>query len=161
MKKYIKKYYLVWITAICLVAVDLLTKFIFDGKIITIIPNVFSIYSTYNTGSAFGAFSNQTLWLICLSIIFLAVIITFDKFHKEEDKLYLFSYSLIIAGAVGNLIDRVFFGYVRDFIRIDFFDFTNINTVFNVADICVTVGVVLMLIYFLKSIIKEKKKKND
>lgn len=159
MKNYLKRYYIVWIIFIGLLALDLITKAIFDDVNFTVIPHILTFCSTKNTGSAFSLFSSNTLALTIISCFFILFIIVFDKFYKVENTLYKISYSLIISGATGNLIDRIFFGYVRDFIRLDFFDFTGINTVFNIADICVTFGVICMFIYIL--FLSPKEKKND
>lgn len=156
-KNYIKKYYLVYIIVAFCIALDLITKAIFDDVNYSVIAKVLSFVSVKNTGGAFSMLSKNTVVLTIFSSIFIVVIIVADKFFKENSKLYKVAYSLIIAGGIGNLFDRIIFGYVRDFIRLDFLDFTTINTVFNVADICVTFGICLFVIYFLQQIFKEKK----
>ena len=161
---YLKKYWLVYLIIVITLAIDLISKFIFNDVNKVLIKNVLSFTSTKNTGGAFSMLNNHTALLVVFSIIFLLFLVVVDKFYKSSSKLYLISYSLIISGAIGNLIDRVLFGYVRDFIRLDFMDFTNINTVFNFADICITIGVTLMLVYFICSLVWEKKqndKKNN
>ena len=156
-KTYLKKYWFVYLIILVTLAIDLISKFIFSDINKTLINNVLSFVSTKNTGGAFSMLSNHTALLVLFSIIFLIFLVVVDKFYKSNSKLYLTSYALIISGAIGNLIDRTFLGYVRDFIRLDFLDFTNINTVFNFADMCITIGVALMLIYFVCSLFKEKK----
>lgn len=160
-KEYIKKYYLVYIIIAVLVAIDLITKALLNDVNITIIENVLTLIATENYGGAFSMLSNNTVVLTIFSAIFIVIIVVFDKFCKFQNKLYKVAYSMILSGAIGNLFDRICFGYVRDFIRIDLFDFTGINTVFNFADICITFGVVLMVIFFISYWIKEKKKKDD
>lgn len=156
-KKYIKRYYLVYIIIAVALTLDLVTKAVFTNKNITLIPKVLSFVYTENTGGAFSMLSSATWLLIVSSIIFILLIVVTEKFYKTESKLFLVAYSLILAGAVGNLIDRIIFKYVRDFIKLDFMDFSRMNTIFNVADICVTVGVVLMILHFIISLVKEKK----
>lgn len=156
-KSYFKKYYLVYIIFAILLTVDMITKALAVDINIRVIPNVLSFIYSQNTGGAFSLLSNNTVLLTIITAIFIVVIIVLDKFYKSNSKLYRVGYSLILTGAVGNLIDRILFGYVRDFIKLDFMDFTKLNTIFNVADICVTFGVCIMIIYFIISIVKEKK----
>ena len=108
-----------------------------------------------NTGAAFGSFSNGTIWLAVISAVFVVAIIVFDVLYvKKETTLYSFAFSLVVSGAIGNLIDRVFLHYVRDFIKFSMFDF-----VCNIADICICVGVVLFVINMI--IIEHKKRKEQ
>lgn len=131
---------------ILLIIVDLLTKFLLDGKEITLISGVLSLTSSHNTGAGFSILNNQTLFLTIITIAFLIIFTLFNIFEKFKfSHLYLISISLIYAGAVGNLIDRIAFGYVRDFIYFELINFP----IFNVADICLTIGVILFAIYFL------------
>lgn len=159
-KNYFKKYYIVYIIIALTVTLDLVSKVIFSNVNKTIIKNVLTFTSTKNTGGAFSLLSSHTILLVVFSVLFLVVIVVIDKFYKNNSKLYLTAYSLILSGAIGNLVDRVLFGYVRDFIKLDFLDFTNFNTVFNFADMCITVGVAIMIVHLLISIFKEKKQ-ND
>ena len=156
-KIYIKRYYLVYLIMVIVLTLDLVTKAVFTNRNITIIPKVLSFVYTENTGGAFSMLSSATWLLIVSSILFILLITITEKFYKTDSKLFLVAYSLILAGAVGNLIDRVIFGYVRDFIKLDFMDFSKMNTIFNIADICVTVGVVCMILHFIISLVKEKK----
>ncbi|MFH1613266.1 MAG: signal peptidase II [bacterium] len=110
------------------------------GESIPIIKNIF--YFTYikNKGVAFGLFSNFKNILVFFTII--TIIIIFFYYHsipKKNHKLQL-AFSLIIGGAFGNLIDRLFLGEVRDFL-----DF-RIWPIFNVADSCICIGVGLLLL---------------
>ena len=119
-----------------LVLVDQITKVFFKDK-------SFLIFNyTTNTGAAFSLFQNQNLFLIITSIIILIFLI---YLYKKYPKLQVYI-SLIIAGTIGNLIDRIFLGYVRDFIDL------RVWPVFNVADSLGVVGV-LLIVY---SIIKNK-----
>ena len=99
----------------------------------------------HNTGAAFGIGAQSTwLFIILASAIVLGIII-YLCFAKNVRLGFVVALSLLAAGGIGNVIDRVIFGYVIDFIEFSFFDFP----VFNVADICVTCGVVLLFIYVL------------
>jgi len=112
-----------------------------------IIKNV--LYLTYveNDGAAFGLFSSQKWILLGLtSIVILFAIIYLFRFGKGTTPLIQASLSLIIAGGIGNLIDRFVYSYVVDFI-----DFRIINfAVFNFADICISCGAALLVLALLK-----------
>ncbi|MFH1210084.1 MAG: signal peptidase II [archaeon] len=96
--------------------------------------------TTINYGAAFSILQNQRIFLIIISIIVLGFCIYY--FIKDKDKKQRIALSLIISGTSSNLIDRIFLGYVRDFIDL------KIWPVFNVADSLNCIGV-LLLIYFL------------
>ena len=139
-----------------LFTLDMLTKFFLDNKEITLINGVLSFSSSHNTGAGFSIFSNKTLFLIIITSVFLIIFTLFNIFEKfKQSHLYLLSLSLIYAGAIGNLIDRLMLGYVRDFIYLQFINFP----VFNVADICLTVGVIIYAVNFL-FFNKNKKEQN-
>jgi signal peptidase II len=103
-----------------------------------------------NTGAAFGIFQNANIPLLILSTIISVLIIVYYHKSYEEPLVFKISLGLLLAGAVGNIIDRVRFGFVTDFISVGRF------AVFNVADSCVTVGVSLMLLGILIHEQKEK-----
>ncbi len=137
------------------VVADQLTKMwasdtLMNGSI-EVIPGVLSFAYAENTGAAFGIFAGAT-WLLAVVSFVLAVgmSVFLVKTRKEYGsakygKIYVISLSMIISGAIGNLIDRVFFGYVVDFIRFDFFTFP----VFNIADTLVSIGAVALAVYWL------------
>ena len=128
------------------------------GKEINIIPNFFKLTYVENTGAAYGMFGGSTVALIIISIIFVVLFCLYDYFNHSNDIFYVLGISFILSGAVGNMIDRIFLGYVRDFLSINLFSF-----VFNVADALITFGVIFFLLYLILSIVKEQKdkKKND
>lgn len=105
------------------------------------------LYITYarNSGAAWGIFSDHTIYLTIFSGIATLLLIGFIVTSKRG--LASFSFTLIIAGAIGNLIDRIRLGYVIDFI--DTYIFGYDFPVFNVADMAVTVGVTFLIIYVL------------
>lgn len=95
-----------------------------------------------NNGAAFSILQDHRILLIALPAILIAVGLVYVTRHrKDRSNFMLTSLSLVIAGGLGNLIDRVMTGYVIDFIDFRFWP------VFNFADICVTVGCVLLCIY--------------
>ena len=129
-----------------LIALDLVTKVLAATNLnmhsITLIPNLIDFIYTENTGAAFGMLSNNTWFLIGFTAVFIVAFVLFDIFNHSNNWFYRIGYVLVLAGAIGNLVDRIMFGFVRDFIAISFFPF-----IFNVADIFVTVGTVLLMIY--------------
>ena len=124
--------------------VDQLTKLIVlrklsEGEFIPVIKNVLDINLVYNTGAAFGIFRHQTHILTGISILILILILIFRRQIADSGRIFQIGFGLIAGGAFGNLIDRLRFGYVVDFI-----DF-RIWPVFNVADSAITAGVILLL----------------
>lgn len=124
---------------------DLILKYLLDGKHMSAINGVFRINSTHNTGGAWSIFSNNTTFLIIVTVVFLFVILLLNYAYKRKDYFYAISMGLLLGGAICNLFDRIKYGYVRDFIELEFINFP----VFNVADIAITIGVILIIIYFL------------
>lgn len=137
-----------------LVVIDQISKVIayntlaVNGNASTIKNAVFSFYYVENTGISFSMLnSKMTLIIIITTIILICLLYVLIKTPKT---LYYMPFSItlsvIVAGAIGNLYDRIFRGYVIDFIMLEFISFP----VFNFADICVCVGllVLVILIFF-------------
>ncbi|MFH0826662.1 MAG: signal peptidase II [Candidatus Omnitrophota bacterium] len=130
------------IIIIAILALDQLTKFLISRNLsihesVPVIPRVFHLTLVANRGAAFGILKNQTLLFISTSIL-AVVLISFSLRDNKQRGLYSFSLSLVLAGALGNLIDRLRFGYV-----IDFLDF-RVWPVFNIADSAITVGALVL-----------------
>lgn len=140
-----------FIIAALLVAADQLTKLAIRsafalGESLTLIPHVVGLTYVQNTGMAFSSLSSQTLFLTFVSLaasIVLGVVIAKNLLFSNP--LGKWPLTLIFAGAVGNLIDRAFMGFVTDMIQVLFVNFA----VFNVADCCVVVGGILSAVYVL------------
>ena len=116
------------------------------GDSIDVIKNFFSITYVQNTGAAFGMFKNQKILFLIVGIV--AILILVYSFSKTDNKIVKISISMVISGAIGNIIDRLLYGFV-----VDMFDFHAIwSYVFNFADVCVVLGVALLSF----SILKEK-----
>ena len=105
---------------------------------------IFSIKLTHNTGAAFSLFNNNTLILIIIGIIALIGLVLYVISCKELADFDVFIYSLLFGGILGNLIDRIFRGYVIDFISFKAFKYQ--FPIFNVADIFIVTSVVLMFL---------------
>ena len=134
-----------------LIAIDQLIKWVTVDKLSVIgtfpvIKNVFHLTYVENTGAAFGMFSNGTMLLAVVTAVEIGIIMYFFL-KKTNSKMWLIRLSLmmIVAGATGNLIDRIFRGFV-----VDMFDFCLINFyVFNFADVCICIGAALMAYHIL------------
>ena len=146
-----------------IVALDQWTKFLVLEKIplyghVDAIPGLFHFTYVRNTGAAFSAFEGMQ-WLFALIFVVLTAAIIYEYFWKRQP-FTTFERWLIAAiygGGVGNMIDRVRFGYVVDMINLDFMNFA----VFNVADCFITCGCILLilhLVFFNKAFWKEEKK---
>lgn len=115
---------------------------------IELLPGFLDLVRVENPGSAFGLFANQTFLLIVTSMATLLVILLFLHCLTETISLGVtLCLALILGGAVGNLIDRIRFGYVTDFISIHLLDLFH-WPVFNIADACITVGVLALFFSF-------------
>lgn len=107
-----------------------------------------------NRGAAFGMFADHRWIFMTLTSIALIVLIGAMMFKKMESNLLIWSFSMIIGGGIGNMIDRIARGYVIDFIDVQFVDFY----VFNIADCFVVIGCGLLILYLVTDIFKDSKK---
>lgn len=119
---------------------------------ITFIPGLLNFTYVENIGAAFGMLSGLGWILITLTSLTILALLVFIFRYKHHTFLSYTSCILIIAGGIGNLIDRIAFGYVVDYIHVQFFPY-----VFNFADCCVVIGAILFAIWYL--FIMEKKEK--
>ncbi|MCK8825329.1 signal peptidase II [Fuchsiella alkaliacetigena] len=127
-------------TALLILILDQLTKLIITNILqlhqsLPIVEGIFHLTYVRNHGAAFGILPHQRIFFILITLVLMAVLIFFYNRVKEQGLLINISLGLIFGGAVGNLIDRVRWGYV-----IDFFDF-RIWPVFNIADSAIVIGV--------------------
>jgi len=142
---------MIFIIAAVILGLDQSVKFLLSknlslGQPIPIIKNIFYLTLVHNQGAAFGVFKNLTFVFVLTAFVVVILIIR-DLRQVKKVNLYALSLALILAGAIGNLIDRLRFGYV-----IDFFDF-RVWPVFNIADSSITIGAILLgwIICFRKS----------
>jgi len=135
------------IISIIVLILDQLSKYIIEinlyKKSIDIIENVFSITYVENYGAAWGILSNNN-WIILILTPLLIGLIVWYLYKISKNKLEYIAGGLVIGGAIGNYLDRIVRGYV-----VDFFDF-KIWPVFNIADIGIVVGCILMVLLFIK-----------
>lgn len=148
----------VYLTSVIVLLIDQIVKLLIKTNMnlneeISIIPNFFSIQYLKNTGAAFSILENQTILLAITSIICISVIIYYLK--KEENlttAMYL-SFGLVLGGILGNLIDRIVYQVVIDFLSFQIFNYN--FPVFNIADIGITIGVLLLIIIYISRDIKK------
>ena len=144
---------MLWIAiSVLLVAADQISKWyvsthFYLGQSVPVIPDVFHFTYWTNKGAAFSMLQDKRWFFVVFTILVIGAILFYVVKKKITDKAFLLSVTLVIAGAVGNLIDRVRIGEV-----IDFFDFCLINfPIFNVADVCVSIGAVILLISIMRA----------
>ena len=139
------------LVSVALVAIDQLTKWLaitlFKGSDpLPVVDGLLSFTYTENTGAAWSMFEGQR-WLLVggtgVMLIALLVVMLSGMFKKQ--KLAIAGGVLVFAGGLGNLVDRIFRGYVVDFIRTEFVDFP----IFNVADCFVVIGAIWLFVYFV------------
>ena len=143
----------IFIILFCLILIfiDFISKYLvinlLNNKTIIIINNFLKFIYVKNSGAAFGFLSGNIIVLIIVTLILLVYIIKEVK-NNYNNRWILFSYLLILSGALGNLIDRIFRGYVIDFISFTLFN--KEMAVFNIADSYITIGVFLLIILLIK-----------
>ena len=151
------------IIAALVVAADQIIKYFVAANIkpvgtVTVIDGVFNLSYVENRGVAFGIFKDMR-WIFVALTTLLIFAIAFYMFKKRPDgKLFYILAGLIIGGGIGNLIDRILYGYVIDYLSLSFFP-----PVCNFADYCITGGVIVLAVYMLFKPSGKKKKvsKND
>ena len=130
--------------SIFIILLDQLTKYLifyYHKIFINIDFLIFKLDFVKNYGAAFNIFSGSRIFLSLISIIFSIILINLILKTNTFKKIDLYSYSCILGGTVGNGIDRIFKGYVIDFINLDFINFP----VFNIADISINIGFIFLL----------------
>ena len=142
-----KQLFLKIILIFIIIGLDLVTKDLFFGDTKTIIPNIIGIRdSSLNTGGAWSILSGETWLLVLLTFVFLIFAFIFDALFETKSKLYFVAFSFIIGGTIGNLIDRLVLGGVRDFL---YFEFYQMFPTFNVADSFLCIGMFLFALFVL------------
>ena len=156
-------YFLSLALIVVLTAVDQIIKILVDkhialNEVINVIKfgdtKIFSLTHIRNTGAAWSMMSGKTWFLICLPVVVCVFALIYMYKIRKTKKLEMFSISLFVAGGIGNLIDRIRLHEVIDYILFEPVDFP----IFNFADICVVVGVIL---FAAAMIFEEKKDKKE
>ena len=116
---------------------------------IPVIKDFFSFAYLENRGAAFGILQNKLIFLSLVTLTIMGGIVVYLFKYKPTSKILRISLAFIVSGAIGNLIDRVWYKYVVDFIMLHYKDVYYFPT-FNVADMFVVVGTMLLVIYMIK-----------
>lgn len=140
------------IIATIIVIIDQVLKIVIDNILsinesTQVIPNVFYITKVYNTGAAWSLFEGSGILLIIIAIVAFFLLLKYQNYFMEN-KRNILTFALIYGGLVGNLIDRVIYGYVIDYLHIYIFGFS--FPVFNLADMAIVVGFLLIIIAIIK-----------
>ncbi|HGE7609385.1 signal peptidase II [Bacillus thuringiensis] len=141
-----------YVIALFVIAIDQISKWFIVknmelGTSIPIIDNVLYITSHRNRGAAWGILENKMWFFYIITVVFVVFIVFYMKKYAKTDKLLGISLGLILGGAIGNFIDRVFRQEVVDFIHVYIFSYN--YPVFNIADSALCIGVVLIIIQTL------------
>lgn len=158
--------YIALAVAAGLIGLDQLTKFLIDSNMrvhesfpVIAIGDQHILNITYeqNTGAAFSILEGKQFLLIIATTLIIAAVLWALLSKRVKKTPYIWAMSLIVAGGIGNLIDRIARGFVVDFIDVKIIKFA----VFNVADICAVVGAIAFLLFVIVDEIKESKAKKE
>ena len=133
--------------SLLLVVIDQIVKILVINKMalqqsIIVINNFFNITYVRNTGAAWSILSGNVLLLIMISVIALGVIYYYLIKDKKLNKIDTISYSMLIGGIIGNLIDRVVHGYVIDYLDFKIFNYN--FPIFNIADTLIVISIIII-----------------
>ena len=142
---------------------DQILKFIIRSKLvlnetINVIANFFNITYVENDGAAWNILSGNKIILILIALLVLFFIFYYFIFNKKLNKIDVITYSLFIGGLLGNLWDRIFIGRVIDYLDFKIFGYN--FPVFNLADICIVLGVLIIIINEIRGEINGKTNSN-
>ena len=143
------KYITIFSIALIIILIDQITKFLIKtnfqlNQSLPLIKNIFQLTYIHNFGAGFGILQQQKWILVFISLIVIGIIFYYFDRIKEKEILLQVLVGFTLGGTIGNLIDRIVYGFV-----IDFLDF-RIWPIFNIADSFVTVGVIGLVIYLWK-----------
>lgn len=155
-----KKLIMLSIIIICIIIIDQIVKFAIIKNLynssISVLQGILNLTYVENTGGAYGIGNDSTIMFIIVNIVVITLITKFILSKKNDISIWiLISLGLILAGGIGNLIDRLFRGFV-----IDYIDISPLikYPVFNIADICVVAGCIAIAINLIVNIIKDRRK---
>lgn len=148
MWKRVQKMGLYLILTTILVIIDQITKYltvenIALHEVVEVIPNILSFTYIQNSGAAFSILEGQMLFFYIITVFVIVFLLYYMYTEARDNKILGVLLSIVLAGAIGNFIDRLLYQYVIDMIQLEFVDFA----IFNVADSYLSVGVFLLLIY--------------
>ena len=143
----------IYIISLILLTLDQLVKLLVKSNFklheeLELIPNFFSLHYLQNDGAAFSILQNKTYLLVIVAIICLSIMVYYIQKEKEFTRLSSISLGLILGGIIGNLLDRIIYKKVIDYLSFTFFTYS--FPVFNIADIGITIGALLLIISSFK-----------
>lgn len=149
--------FLLLAVAAAVLVLDQATKYIVrlnldPNQTILVIRGLFNITHVRNTGAAFGLLSQRQPFFVAATIVAIGLIIFYHLRTKEKNVWFDIALGLELGGALGNLVDRIYKGYVTDFLHV------SIVPVFNIADSAIVVGVVILFISLFMDMRREKRK---
>lgn len=142
----------VYILAIAIFIIDQISKALIStylklNESIVVIKDFFYLRYINNTGASWGILSNSRILLIILSLIAIVILIRY-MYNFKKNKLNLVGFGFLLGGILGNLADRLLYGYVKDFLDIIIFNYD--FPVFNIADIFIVLGVIILIISIIR-----------
>ena len=153
-----KKKIILLLIGVFLIIIDQAAKFLLTQKELTLIPNVLNISYLQNEGVVFGLFNGDLLVIMAVTAVILGFIVKLIIHYFNEKKfVYATSLILILSGGFSNLLDRILRGYVIDYINITLFKFP----IFNIADILITLGVIILFILVIRDLIVPERKRKE
>ncbi len=120
-------------------------KYLKNINTLPVAEGIFHLTYVENRGAAFGIFQDGRVFLIIVSVLMISAALYFAQKYKNRSKCLSFGIAILVSGALGNLIDRVFRGFVVDFLDFCLIDYP----VFNLADIFVCIGAGLIAIFII------------
>lgn len=158
-----KKHISCFVMIVLIIAFDQITKYfasarLGDGHIARLIPHIAQLHYAENTGMAFSMFTGARWIFVALTII-VCLGVLYYLFSNKCKSLWLYwSLGVVVSGGIGNLIDRILYGFVVDFIEPIFIDFA----IFNIADCAVTLGAIVLIGYLVVDVfVTAKKEKGE
>lgn len=127
------------------------------GSEIKVIDNFFSLFYLKNTGAAFSILDDKGSFLIIISVIILVIVDRYIAKESKFSKLGILSFGIVIGGIVGNLVDRLLYHGVIDYLSFNIFGKN--FPVFNIADTAITIGIVLIIIDIIRGEINDRRRK--
>lgn len=151
-----------YIIAMILIGLDQLSKYltvqeIALGEVVSLVPNVLSLTYIRNSGAAWSILEDQMIFFYMITVVVVGALIYFLHTEGKKSPIASTGIAFIMGGAIGNFIDRLHLKYVIDMIRLEFINFP----IFNVADMALTIGVIILIGYIVYDELVKKKVKGS
>lgn len=151
-----------YIIAMILIGLDQLSKYltvqeIALGEVVSLVPNVLSLTYIRNSGAAWSILEDQMILFYVITVVVVGALIYFLHTEGKRSPIASTGIAFIMGGAIGNFIDRLHLKYVIDMIRLEFINFP----IFNVADMALTIGVIILIGYIVYDELVKKKVKGS